>query len=197
MKLQAHGTVKPRQCIVLYFDTHRDNVVLFWSTVMAGGVPVMLSSLSSNEIALVDELNHVSKLFSGPTVLTTKQLAKTFRLSTALTTVAVEVILQVKGEERLAASRESGEPGELAAVLFASGSTGFAKSSQRMMSSKLKCNFHGMDSNKTFISWVSKYFHLKDIAMVYSLTCDQQALTTAPLFVRIIFKLCMLGQIKS
>lgn len=122
----------------------------------------MLSPLSNNEITLVDELNNVNKLFSAPTVLTTKQLSKPFRLLTSLITITVEAVSQTNVEEGLAASEAIDRCDELAMVLFTSGSTGFAKgieytSSQLVVSSKLKCKFHQMDSSKTFMSWVSKY----------------------------------------
>lgn len=162
-KLRAYGTVAQGQCVIVYFDTHRDNVVWFWSTVMAGGVPVMLSPLSNNEITLVGELDNVIKLFGDPTVLTTKRLAKLFRLHEALTTVTVEIVAGAKAEPCAAAATIDGvtsNNNELAMVLFTSGSTGFAKGieysgAQLVISSKLKCKFHNMDSNKTFMSWVS------------------------------------------
>ena len=131
---------------------------------MAGGVPVMLSPLSNNEITLVGELNNVIKLFGGPTILTSKHLAKLFKLHESLTTVTVEVVADTKIEKDLSnatISEPIGKDDDLAMVLFTSGSTGFAKGieytgSQLVVSSRLKCNFHHMDSNKTFMSWVSK-----------------------------------------
>ncbi|KAJ8114485.1 hypothetical protein OPT61_g3649 [Boeremia exigua] len=162
-KLLAHGTVTRGQCTVVYFDTHRENVIWFWSTVMAGGVPVMLSPLSSNETTLVGELNNVIKLFGGPTVLTTKRLAKLFILHEALITVTVEVVAGVSVEGGIATpapDEKTGDEEELAMVLFTSGSTGFAKGieysgAQLVVSSRLKAKFHNMDSSKTFMSWVS------------------------------------------
>lgn len=128
----------------------------------------MLSPLSNNEITLVGELNNVIKLFGGPTVLTTKHLAKLFRLHDALTTITVEVIAgnQVNEDLSTALGKEPAVDGDdLAMVLFTSGSTGFAKGieytgDQLVVSSRLKCNFHNMDSSKTFMSWVSKYLHI-------------------------------------
>ncbi|KAH7398623.1 putative non-ribosomal peptide synthase-like protein [Phaeosphaeria sp. MPI-PUGE-AT-0046c] len=162
-KLLAHGTIKPNQCILLYFDTHRDNVIWYWSTVAAGGVPALLSPLSSNDATLVGELQNVSELFNGPTVLTSKRLAKPFRQFPSLNTVTAEIISTTRYQESIGTkSIDAGisHPDELATVLFTSGSTGFAKGveythTQLLMSSKLKCTFHHMDSNKTFLSWVS------------------------------------------
>jgi len=81
-----------------------------------------------------------------------------------LTTVTVEVVADTKIEKDLSnatISEPIGKDDDLAMVLFTSGSTGFAKGieytgSQLVVSSRLKCNFHHMDSNKTFMSWVSK-----------------------------------------
>ncbi|KAH7377885.1 putative non-ribosomal peptide synthase-like protein [Pyrenochaeta sp. MPI-SDFR-AT-0127] len=162
-KLRAHGTVTPHKCIVLYFNTHRDNVIWYWSIVAAGGLPALLSPLSSNEITLAGELNNINKLFSGPTILTSKKLARPFRLIASLNTVTVEIIGTVKVEDGFGTeivNEAVGHEDELATVLFTSGSTGFAKGveythTQLVTSSKLKCKFHQMDSSKTFMSWVS------------------------------------------
>ena len=127
-------------------------------------MPALLPPLSNNEITLVGELDNVNKLFNGPTILTTKQLAKPFKLLASLTTVTVEVVATVRMEEDFTMAtfvEETRREDELAMVLFTSGSTGFAKAieytgSQLVTSSKLKCEFHHMDSSKTFMSWVSK-----------------------------------------
>lgn len=154
----------PQKLVVLYFNTHRDNVVWFWSVVAAGGIPALLSPLSSNEVTLAGELDNLNKLFHGPTVLTTKQLSRLFRAIQSITTVTVQSILTTKVEEGLgmeAVDEAIGREDELAAVLFTSGSTGFAKGveythAQLVCSSKLKSTFHQMDSSKTFMSWVSE-----------------------------------------
>lgn len=164
-KLRARNVLKTDQCVVLYFDTHHDNLTWYWSVVLAGGVPALLPALSSNESTLVGELENVNKLLGGPTVLTSKRLAKPFRMIAAMTTVTVELVTATK--EYRAAKLEPFTAAEvladkLATVLFTSGSTGYAKgveytNGQLVMSSKLKCDFHNMDSSKTFLSWVSEY----------------------------------------
>jgi acyl-CoA synthetase (AMP-forming)/AMP-acid ligase II len=158
-----HETVTPQKCVVLYFDTHRDNTIWFWSIIAAGGVPAVLSLLSSNEATLVGELDNINKLFKGPTILTTKQLAKPFRQIASLNTVTVEIIATVKIEDSAmvgGVDEAVGRENELATILFTSGSTGFAKGveyshTQLVTSSMLKCSFHNMDASKTFMSWVS------------------------------------------
>lgn len=128
-------------------------------------MPALLSPLSSNEVTLEGELDNVNKLFKGPTILTTKQLAKPFRLIATLNTVTVEIIGTIKVEDGYGTDivdEAIGHEDELATVLFTSGSTGFAKGveythTQLVTSSKLKCTFHSTDSSMTFMSWVSKF----------------------------------------
>jgi acyl-CoA synthetase (AMP-forming)/AMP-acid ligase II len=140
-------------------------MVWFWSTVAAGGIPALLAPLSSNETTLAGELENVSNLFGGPTVLTTKQLAKPFRSMASWNTVTVEVVATVKVEDGFGmetADEAVGYEDALATILFTSGSTGFSKGveythTQLVASSRLKSTFHHMDSSKTFMSWVSKY----------------------------------------
>ncbi|KAH9878816.1 hypothetical protein J1614_002250 [Plenodomus biglobosus] len=159
-KLLEYGAVTPNECTVLYFDSHRNNTIWFWSTVVAGGIPALLSPLSSNEVTLAGELDNVNKLFGSPTILTSKQLAKPFRLFPCLKTVTVEIVAAVDISKEMTINEAVGRGEDLATVLFTSGSTGFAKGveythSQLLASSKLKCHFHHMDSSKTFMSWVS------------------------------------------
>ncbi|KAL1621265.1 putative NRPS-like protein biosynthetic cluster [Diplodia seriata] len=145
-KLREYGAVTRRQHIVLYFNTHHDNVVWF-----------------CNDATLAGELDNLTNLFHGPTVLTTKQLSRLFRPIDSITTLTVQTIATTKVEEGSAMEAVDeglGHEDELAAVLFTSGSTGFAKGveythRQFVSSSKLKSNFHGTDSTMTFMSWVS------------------------------------------
>ncbi|KAF2087087.1 putative non-ribosomal peptide synthase-like protein [Saccharata proteae CBS 121410] len=171
-KLRQADVVSPRKPVVLYFNTHRDNVIWYWSVVTAGGIPALLSPLSNNEVTLAGELDNINKLFNGPTVLTTKQLSRLFRPIEGIKSITVHSVAMVKLEEGL--GMEMGISGNvdevvdegigyedsLATLLFTSGSTGYAKAveythKQLVDSSRLKSTFHKMDSSKTFLSWIS------------------------------------------
>lgn len=150
--------------IILYYDNHRDNLVWYWSTIAAGGVPALLSPLSSNANTLELELQNLEQLFDGPTVITADHLAAVFSetpIKTVWPTRKVVGNLNLFIAEISIIDSAIGREDELATILFTSGSTGPAKGveythSQLIVSSKLKSMFHGMDASNTFMSWVGE-----------------------------------------
>ncbi|KAK8159613.1 putative non-ribosomal peptide synthase-like protein [Phyllosticta citrichinensis] len=168
-KLRQADIIPEHRRIVLYFDNHRDNCIWYWSVIAAGGVPALLSPLSNNQTTLIGELENVNKTFSGPTILTTKSLAKYFVSIQGMKTVTVQSVQLEKLEAPIGHDdmygggwfdEGVGREDEVTTMLFTSGSTGYAKAvqythRQLCSSSKIKCGFHNTNNTQTFMSWVS------------------------------------------
>lgn len=119
---------------------------------------------------MIGELENVNKTFSGPTIITTKQLARFFVAVQGMKTHTAQSIKLEKLEAPIGHDdmfgggwfdEGVGREDEVTTMLFTSGSTGYAKAvqythRQLCMSSKLKCGLSGMDNTKTFMSWVSE-----------------------------------------
>ncbi|KAK8243082.1 putative non-ribosomal peptide synthase-like protein [Phyllosticta capitalensis] len=168
-KLRQADIIPEHRRVILYFDTHRDNCIWYWSVIAAGGIPALLSPLSNNQTTMIGELENVNKTFSGPTIITTKQLARFFVAVQGMKTHTAQSIKLEKLEAPIGHDdmfgggwfdEGVGREDEVTTMLFTSGSTGYAKAvqythRQLCMSSKLKCGLSGMDNTKTFMSWVS------------------------------------------
>lgn len=121
-------------------------------------MPALLSPLSSDNVTLAGELENINKVLQGPTVLTTRHLVSLFR--PILTAVNVESIATI-GSTDICGVGPVEHDDKLATILFTSGSTGYAKGveythAQLIGSSRQKCDFHHMDSSKTFMCWTSE-----------------------------------------
>lgn len=73
--LRAADVVRPGKVIMTYFDSHRDNVLWFWSITAAGGIPTVLSSLAHDLKTREAQNANVESIFAELDLLTSQHLA--------------------------------------------------------------------------------------------------------------------------
>lgn len=145
-----------------YFDSHRDNVLWFWSIAAAGGIPTILSSLAHDLKTREAQIANVESIFDEPILLTSQHLACNVNPTTRMQIVTTSDISRPSDSKNGALQVENSNTrsGDLAAILFTSGSTGFSKAvefshAQLIASVAEKKAFHGTDSETNFLSWTS------------------------------------------
>lgn len=145
-----------------------DSVIWYWSTIAAQAIPALLPPLKGDEIAQRKELDHISRLFNRPVVLTTASATKQLWIHGGFEVVCVEELLVRSGYGTIPAETDPGPATEdidvgdsTCTILFTSGSTGLSKAvelthRQLMMSSFLKCTSNNMRSCDRFLCWICK-----------------------------------------
>lgn len=149
--------------MVLYFEDNHASVIWYWATIISGAVPALLPPMKAASVTQTNFLEHVSGLLKKPVLLTSKSLMGMFEES--------EEAFRVVAVEGISLGSTLGVPGlmydfdercghEAATYLFTSGSTGPSKAvefthAQLIASSQIKTEANGMDTDKTFLSWIS------------------------------------------
>ncbi len=158
--------MRPGVTVVTYFDSHENNVVWFWSIVMAGGIPAVLPQLATESSARETQVANIKRLFGTPTILTSRHLADNFGSVPALYTVAIEslhpaseILNELNGVDDVEIGDHCSE--DTAAILFTSGSSGPSKAveyshAQLIVSAKNKSSFHDTNYETNFMSWICK-----------------------------------------
>ncbi|KAF2150322.1 putative polyketide synthase PksJ [Myriangium duriaei CBS 260.36] len=70
---QQHGVV-PGQIMLVHFQTHRDNIIWFWTSILAGCHPAMSTPFVKQQEGRLSHLTHLHQLLLNPIVLTTQEL---------------------------------------------------------------------------------------------------------------------------
>lgn len=130
--LQQHHGFKTGGVILLHLRDHLDNVVWFWSVLMAGCVPALSSPLPIDSDQRRLHLAHLYQLFDDPMCLLRQTDFPNFTGYSDMSLLAVEhleaaessvgTIDLLQQQQRTAA-----KPDDLTALMLTSGSTGNAK----------------------------------------------------------------------
>lgn len=162
--MQEVGLVHRGEVVLMYFDTHGENIIWFWSIIAAGGVPAILSPLSNHSKTAQGQLENLERLFSATRVITTQWLEvqlKGIRKLQICTTQQLSKMTSLTRGLAEPTADDARHPDSLAALIFTSGSTGHSKAiefshRQLISSAKAKSTFHHITSETTFMSWVCK-----------------------------------------
>ncbi|USW53621.1 Putative AMP-dependent synthetase/ligase, thioesterase, phosphopantetheine binding ACP [Septoria linicola] len=127
--LQKEHGVKSNDVVLLHFDDHFDNIVWFWSVLLAGGVPALSSPLPNDMDQRRQHLEHLSTLFDDPICLMRRASFVDFGVCPRLSLLAVDDLeVQVTGrDEAHDMAIPEHDPEDLAVLMLTSGSTGNAK----------------------------------------------------------------------
>lgn len=166
--LLSRGVVTPGTPVVLFFERYWHCVEWYWSVVAAGGVPTILPPLKGGESARGKELDHISRLFDQPYLLTTTSASFPFDSHGGFQVVCTD---DIHAAHRHAAHQDAknnwesydrgrGREDTLCTILFTSGSTGPSKAvsfthRQLVTASLVKCSTNKMGASDRFLCWIS------------------------------------------
>lgn len=73
--LQRDPRIRQGKIILIHFQDHLENIIWFWSAVVAGCVPALSTPLVRNSQGRLAHFKHLHRLLSNPVVLTNAKLA--------------------------------------------------------------------------------------------------------------------------
>ena len=142
-----------------YFDSHREDVLWFWSIAAAGGIPAVLSLLATDLNARAVQIANLESIFDDPVLLTNQHLASSVHSTKIMQIVTSSDVSRPSPLTDGAPQIENDDTGSgrLATILFTSGSTGFSKAvefshAQPIASVAEKQTFHGIGCGTNFLS---------------------------------------------
>jgi acyl-CoA synthetase (AMP-forming)/AMP-acid ligase II/thioesterase domain-containing protein len=150
-----------RPIFLIHFDNHWDNIVWFWSVVLAGFIPAMSTPLVVDLEQREKHLIHLHRLLDDPIVLTSTRLQDD--LTTSNPSLRLQIRLVEKFDDEILEYHGTGSPAtersNIAALMLTSGSTGHAKAvtlqhDQVLTALKGKSQYHGTTSEDAFLNWI-------------------------------------------
>ncbi|KAF2634135.1 putative polyketide synthase PksJ [Massarina eburnea CBS 473.64] len=91
--LRQYHVLIPGQIVLVHFKTHRENMVWFWASILAGYVPAMSTPLVNNVEGRVAHLEHLHRMLMDPVVVTSKELLESdFADNTLLHCVSTDTL---------------------------------------------------------------------------------------------------------
>ncbi|EDU39705.1 luciferin 4-monooxygenase [Pyrenophora tritici-repentis Pt-1C-BFP] len=146
---------------LIHFDNHWDNIVWFWSVVLAGYIPAMSTPLVSDGEQREKHLLHLHRLLEDPIVLTSTRLQSDLATSDSQFQLQIRPIEKFGDESSEWSGTSSSVMGssDIAALMLTSGSTGHAKAvtlrhGQIVAALNGKSQYHETTSEDVFLSWI-------------------------------------------
>ncbi|KAI9666525.1 MAG: putative NRPS-like protein biosynthetic cluster [Bathelium mastoideum] len=75
--LRQYQIIVPGKIVLVHFHNHRENIVWFWATILAGCVPAMSTPMVNNREGRASHMAHLHRLLLNPIVITTQELKNT------------------------------------------------------------------------------------------------------------------------
>jgi acyl-CoA synthetase (AMP-forming)/AMP-acid ligase II/thioesterase domain-containing protein len=98
-RLRCYDGIFPGRIVLVHFHSHRDNMIWFWASILAGCIPAMSTPFVNNREGRASHLAHLQRLLLDPIVITSQQLLSSdFAENTVLHCVAAEMIETVDPE---------------------------------------------------------------------------------------------------
>jgi acyl-CoA synthetase (AMP-forming)/AMP-acid ligase II len=98
--LQMLDNLIQSRIVLIHFRSHRDNIVWFWASILAGYVPAMSTPFIKSHEGRRAHLSHLHRLLLDPLVITSRELlSNDFSENTLLRCVAVEDFDAIRSDE--------------------------------------------------------------------------------------------------
>ena len=97
---------KPKSIVLLHLDDHFDNVTLFWSIILAGGIPCMSTPFTNIPAQREKHIRHLCSLLDHPICITRAHLLPQFSGQTLLTPHTLEDHPELQLPQRAAIAAE-------------------------------------------------------------------------------------------
>lgn len=155
-KIRSIPRFKKAQPILLYFDTHLDTIIWFWSVLFSGGIPVILSHNLNHSH---DHLEKLSALLDHPLCITTGSLGNIFHETPDIHVHTAEDIQAMGTTGNGPVSHVPREASSTAILMLTSGSTGHPKAvrlshSQIIAAVAGKAAVRPLPGNLPFLNWI-------------------------------------------
>ncbi|KAF2266511.1 putative non-ribosomal peptide synthase-like protein [Lojkania enalia] len=159
--------------VVLYFDNHYDNILWFWSTVFAGGIPAPCPALSKIDEQRKKQVAHLHDLLGSPLFLTREELLNEFAGVSNINTSTIEQMQRTHNDRSLPQVSENADyhPDDLALLMLTSGSSGKSKAvcitHRQLMTAVIgKSSIRTLPGDSSFLNWVG-FDHVASLVEIH------------------------------
>ncbi|KAI1207203.1 acyl-protein synthetase [Annulohypoxylon truncatum] len=159
IKIRRISGFEEHRPILLYFDTHENNIIWFWSVLLANGIPV-ISAPFGNADNRHDHIVKLSMLLEHPICITTDDLLSLFGTGHGMDLQTVDSLLKldISSENPMCVPRyNSGSA--TATLMLTSGSTGMPKAvrlshKQILAAVAGKASVRQLPRKRPFFNWI-------------------------------------------
>ncbi|KAL9640460.1 MAG: hypothetical protein Q9164_000279 [Protoblastenia rupestris] len=104
--LRLYEDVVPGSIVLIHFQSHLENIIWFWASIIAGCVPALSTPLVNNSEGRVSHFRHLHRLLLDPIVITRQELVSSdFAENNILRVVAVEAVERLRRPNSEAAAQ--------------------------------------------------------------------------------------------